>query len=77
MKVKINTEINLAHLFDCVRDHREIYAIMEYLMPHASSESIVSAVVRYDLIDDLVEALSPEQKKDLLEKLRNAVEQKD
>ena len=44
MKVKINTEIDLACLFDAAHSQKEIHAMLEYLVPHASNETLLNEV---------------------------------
>lgn len=54
MKVKINTEIDLACLFDAAHSQKEIHAMLEYLVPHASNETIIVQIFERGIIDDVV-----------------------
>ena len=54
MKVKINTEIDLKCLFDAAHSQKEIHAMLEYLVPHASNETIIAQVFERGIIDDVV-----------------------
>lgn len=54
MKVKINTEIDLACLFDAAHSQKEIHAMLEYLIPHASDESVIVQVFERGIIDGVV-----------------------
>ena len=54
MKVKINTEIDLGCLFDAAHSQKEIHAMMEYLIPHASDETIIVQIFERGIIDDVV-----------------------
>ena len=54
MKVKINTEIDLKCLFDAAHSQKEIHAMLEYLIPHASNESVIVQVFERGIIDDVV-----------------------
>ena len=44
MKVKINTEIDLKCLFDAAHSQKEIHAMLDYLVPHASNETLFHEV---------------------------------
>lgn len=54
MKVKINTEIDLSCLFDAAHSQKEIHAMMEYLVPHASDETIINQVFEKGIVDGVV-----------------------
>lgn len=54
MKVKINTEIDLVCLFDAAHSQKEIHAMLEYLVPHASDETIIVQIFERGIIDDVV-----------------------
>lgn len=54
MKVKINTEIDLKCLFDAAHSQKEIHAMLEYLVPHASNETIIVQIFERGIIDDVV-----------------------
>jgi hypothetical protein len=54
MKVKVNTEIDLKCLFDAAHSQKEIHAMMEYLVPHASDETIINQVFEKGIVDGVV-----------------------
>lgn len=54
MKVKINTEIDLKCLFDAAHSQKEIHAMLEYLVPHASNETIIVQIFERGIINDVV-----------------------
>lgn len=55
MKVKINTEIDLKCLFDAAHSQKEIHAMLEYLVPHASDDTIIREVERRGLIERVID----------------------
>lgn len=57
MKVKINTEIDLSCLFDAAHSQKEIHAMMEYLAPHASDDTIIKEVFERGILDGVVEQI--------------------
>ena len=52
MKVKINTEIDLGCLFDAAHSQKEIHAMMEYLVPHASNETLFEELWKRGIEED-------------------------
>ena len=54
MKVKINTEIDLGCLFDAAHSQKEIHAMMEYLVPHASDDTIINEVFKRNIVGVII-----------------------
>lgn len=57
MKVKINTEIDLGCLFDAAHSQKEIHAMMEYLVPHASDDTIINEVFNRCIVEKIVDEI--------------------
>ena len=75
MKVKINTEIDLSCLFDAAHSQKEIHAMMEYLVPHASDETIINQVFEKGIVDGVVrefkKRLSKKDVQSIIDELMN------
>lgn len=74
MKVKINTEIDLACLFDAAHSQKEIHAMLEYLVPHASDDTIINEVFNRGIVDGVVNEIEKQYCVRDLQRLKTELE---